>query len=249
MTPHTLFQHALLDPSQPAPATLSNGQGQEAGDRFDVYRNNVVLSLITAVEAGFHQTRALMGEDVFRSLSAHYTREHLPSSPLLRLYGKTLPSYVEKNAEHLAQHYLADLARLDYALRLSYHSADAPPYDWQNLAHLTEDRLSSVIVDFAPAVSLLSSHWNILELWQDASQELAQKRQERNHYLFVRPEFDPYPVALTSSSAVFIQELMDGTRLSTAIETAQGTQGFDLQATLELLAKQACVTSIDEHKT
>ena len=57
MTPHTLFQHALLDPSQPALATLSNGQGQEAGDRFDVYRNNVVLSLITAVEAGFPQTR------------------------------------------------------------------------------------------------------------------------------------------------------------------------------------------------
>ena len=96
MTPHTLFQHALLDPSQPAPATLSNGQGQEAGDRFDVYRNNVVLSLITAVEAGFPQTRALMREDVFRSLSAHYIREHLPSSPLLQLYGKTFPSYVEK---------------------------------------------------------------------------------------------------------------------------------------------------------
>ncbi len=64
MTPHTLFQHALLDTSQPAPATLSNVQGQEAGDRFDVYRNNVVLSLITAVEAGFPQTRALTGEDV-----------------------------------------------------------------------------------------------------------------------------------------------------------------------------------------
>ena len=57
------------------------------------------------------------------------------------------------------------------------------------------------------------------------------------------------PVALTSSSAIFTQELMDGTRLSTAIETAQGTQGFDLQATLELLAKHACVTSIDESKT
>lgn len=88
-----------------------------------------------------------MGEDVFRSLSAHYIREHLPSSPLLQLYGKTFPSYVEKSAEHLAQHYLADLARLEYAPRLSYHSADAPPYDWQNLAHLKEDRLSSVIVD------------------------------------------------------------------------------------------------------
>ena len=67
MTPATAdgateFSVALLDPTQPVPEGLFDGDERPAGRRFDVYRNNVVVSLGEAILTGFPILTKLLGE-------------------------------------------------------------------------------------------------------------------------------------------------------------------------------------------
>ena len=59
MSDQSAFAAALMDPTQPAPEGLRDPFGGPAGKRFDVYRNNVAVSLTEALETGFsHRAKA-----------------------------------------------------------------------------------------------------------------------------------------------------------------------------------------------
>ena len=62
----TTFQAAMLDPAAPVPTGLVNPDGAAASKRFDVYRNNVAVSLSDALEAAFPVVRKLVGDEFFR---------------------------------------------------------------------------------------------------------------------------------------------------------------------------------------
>ena len=50
------FKTALFDPAVMPPAGLSDPAGRPAGKRFDIYRNNVVVSLTEALEVACDET-------------------------------------------------------------------------------------------------------------------------------------------------------------------------------------------------
>ena len=103
----TEFHDALLDSGGPVPAGLSDGHGRPAGQRFDVYRNNVAVSLTEALETGFP---ADCQPDRRRQLSARspasFCRQHPPDTPMMMQYGAAFPDFLD-GFEPLAYGYLA----------------------------------------------------------------------------------------------------------------------------------------------
>lgn len=128
------FRAALLNPAHPVPAGLTDPEGRPAGKRFDVYRNNVTVSLMKALEAGFPAIAAFLGTENFRILAGTFVRQHPPASPVMQQYGAELPGFLEAFAPLRTCPWLGDLARLELALRSSYHAADAPPVPPETLA-------------------------------------------------------------------------------------------------------------------
>ncbi|KEJ89960.1 HvfC/BufC N-terminal domain-containing protein [Sulfitobacter donghicola] len=243
----TSFRAALLDAEQPIPDGLVDGAGSPAGRRYAVYRNNVTVSLIEAMKVAFPLVRVLLGQQNFDSLVPMFVRAHPPSSPLMMHYGADFPAFLEsfQPLEHLG--YLGDVARLDLALRDSYHAADAIPFD-ANVLQQPPEVLAGLRLNRAPSTLVLRSRWPIFDLWRRATAtEAPAPRAQGQAILITRPEFDPAVHLLPTGAATWLNALLTDP-IGVAVEkAASAAKEFDFAETLTLCLQTHafCMTKKD----
>lgn len=237
------FRKGLFDPTMPTPAGLVNPDGSPATKRYDVYRNNVAVSLSDALEAAFPVICKLVGDKFFRAMAGVYLRKHPPTSPLMMFYGDKMPQFLRRFAPAQSLPYLPDMAKLELAMRHVYHAADAAPIDAAALGALAPHKLMGARLTLAPAVTVLTSPHPIFSIYRANTVPDAPKAAMVAEALMItRPAFDPIPHLITSASATCITALQNGDPLGVAM-TAAGND-LDLGETLSLLLGQSAVTSI-----
>ena len=240
------FAAALLDPNLAVPSGLVDPSGRPAGKRFDVYRNNVVASLSSALADGFPAVHALVGAEFFSAMAGVYVRVHPPNDPRMMYFGAQMPAFLEGfgPVAHLA--YLPDVARLELALRASYHAANAEGLTAERLAALPQDQLEAMHFPLVPSARLIRSPHPVLSIWRRATDVGAPAPvAEAQDVLIARPDFDPAPHALGPGGFAFFTGLSDGLTLAeaAALATAKAPD-FDLSAALSLaLATQSLQAS------
>ena len=241
----TTFHGALLDASQPIPDGLLDAKAQPAGRRFSVYRNNVAVSLTEAMHQAFPVISKLLGPQNMDGLAGIFLRQHPPSSPLMMFYGEEFPAFLEGMTQLSHLGYLPDVARLELALRRSYHAADAQPIEADALAIPPEDLMRARLT-LAPAALVLRSGWPVHAIWQFNTQDDAPKPQAgAQDVLITRPEYDPTPHLLPTGGAAWIQCIQGGQTIGEAYEaTTTETSEFDLGTTLALLLQGGAITSL-----
>ena len=241
----TVFRMALLDPDADRPSGLKDAMGRPAQKRFDVYRNNVAVSLTEALETGFPAIAKLLGEENFKAICGVFLRQHPPASPLIMCYGEEFPAFL-RGFEPLAHlGYLGDVAALELALRRAYHAADASPIDPATLAAIPPLELGDVTLSFAPAVALLTSDWPIHGIWAFNMRNGPKPAAKSESTLILRPAFAPEPHLLTSAEAACMKSLMDGATLGDAAEQADLVDtAFDLGPLLTQLLAGNAITKI-----
>ena len=238
------FTRAILDARLPVPEGVLDGQARPAGRRFSIYRNNVAVSLTEALEQGFPVITRLLGEENMKALAGLYLRAHPPTSPLMMHYGQAFPAFLEGMGQLSHLGYLGDVARLELALRQSYHAADARPLDPLYLGTLTPEDLVAQRLSLAPSAVLLRSPWPIWSIWHYNTTDGAPKPAAGGqNVLICRPDYDPIPLLLPAGAATWISEIVKGAPLGAATETASAaTTEFDLSATLALLIEGQALT-------
>ena len=238
------FTAALLDPERPAPMGLSDPEGRPAAKRFDVYRNNVAVSLSEALATAFPVIAKLVGENNFKMLAGVFLRQHPPTSAVLMFYGEEMPGFLETFEPARALPYLPDVARLELALRRSYHAADAAPIAPEALQALAPDALMGARLELAPATRLIRSPWPIAAIWRRNMAGGPKPETRAEDALITRPEFDPDVTALPQGGGAFVAALMAGETFGAAFEAAG--PDFDLTTTLGLLLGGGAITKIHE---
>lgn len=243
------FRTALLDPGRPVPEGLTDGAGRPAGRRFDVYRNNVAASLTEALEAGFPATASLLGGANFKGVAGAFLRLHPPASPRMTLYGADFPDFLDGFAPLAPYPYLGDVARLEYALRESYHAADHDPLDPAALA-VAPDALMALRLVPAPSVRLVSSRWPVHALWAFDRAGGPKPRAEAQDVVILRDGFDPAPHLLPPGGVAFLRALDGRAALGDAVAAAlDAAPGFDLAALLTQLLSHAALRAPQEGPT
>ena len=236
------FRAALLDPARLAPPRLTRPDSRPAGRRFDVYRNNVTVSLTEALRQAFPALRKLVGEDFFAAMAREHLRAHPPASPVLMFYGGAMPAFLETFPPVAHLPYLADVARLELALRESYHAADADAVAPGTLQSLAPERFLAARLTLAPTLRLLRSRWPVHAIWSANMRGTAVPTSvEAQDVLILRPEFDPEPVVLPAGAAPFVAALRAGRTVAEALDAAPA---FDLTATLGLLIGGNAITGL-----
>jgi len=197
-----MFAAALLNPDQPVPTGLVDSAAQSAGARFDVYRNNVAVSLTEAMRTGFPVITKLIGRRNMDGVASIFLRAHPPTDPLMMHYGAAFPEFLEGTAQLSHLGYLPDIARLELAIRRSYHAGDTVAIDPALLGGLATDALMQSTLTFAPAMQVVRSVWPIYDIWIFNTDDDAAKPQPgAQDVLITRPDFDPLPKLLPQGGA------------------------------------------------
>ena len=129
------FAAALGEPSAPPPAMTHGRMGAPDARRFAVYRNNVAVGLIGALEARYPVSRRIAGDELFRAMARAFVRAHKPRSPVMIAYGGEFPNLWPIILRRLdgsvaaASSRLPDVARLENAWVEAYHAEDASAGD------------------------------------------------------------------------------------------------------------------------
>ncbi|MGV6805997.1 MAG: HvfC/BufC family peptide modification chaperone [Ruegeria sp.] len=239
------FRAALLNPSAAVPDELLDARDRPAGRRFSVYRNNVAVSLTEAMHQAFPVITKLLGDRNMDGLAGIYLRQHPPTSPLMMFYGEDFPMFLARTEQLSHLGYLPDVARLELALRQSYHASDSQPITPDELGLAPED-LMQARLGFAPAMCVLRSDWPVYAIWRFNTEDGAPKPEPgAQDVLITRPEFDPAPHLLPPGGFDWITAMQAGRTIGQAFEaTTARTPAFDLGATLALLLQGSAITSV-----
>ena len=84
----------------------------------------------------------------------------------MMFYGTDMPGFLARFEPTSRIGYLPDVARLELALRESYHAADAAPVDPAILQATPAETLMASRVGLAPSLRLLRSRWPVLAALQ-----------------------------------------------------------------------------------
>jgi Putative DNA-binding domain len=238
------FAAALLDPDAAVPGGLVDPFGRPAPKRFSVYRNNVASSLTRALEAAFPTVRKLVGDEFFAAMAGVFLRAHPPTSRMMMLYGDALPGWLKTFPPVAHLGYLPDVARLDQAMRESYHAADADPLSQGDLQRLTGTGSVRLRLTLAPSLRLIRSPWPIQSIWAANAENGTAPHPGAEAALVLRPLFDPRPHRLSPPDGAFVQGLQEGLTLEQSLDLAGA--GVGLSDILSLLVSGRAIVGASE---
>lgn len=241
------FTPGLLDPDV-VPAGVAGPRGKAADKRYNVYRNNVTVSLINALAETFPATRRITGEDFFRAMARFHVRATPPTSPLLFEYGRGFPDFIERYEYAKTMPWLADVARIERAWLDAYHAADAEPLSASTFAAVASERLADAVLTPHPATRIVRSRFPAVTIFaaNRSSAPVAPVRTtEPEDALVTRPGLEVIVRHLPPGAAVFLTRLIDGEPLGAA--AAAGTSeapDLDLAATIAGMIEAGAFSTI-----
>jgi len=225
------MRHELLSAGTGLPPGVV-GDDIPAPLRFAIYANNVVGSLVEALEAAFPMTMRLLGSAEFRTAALRFVRRHPPRVPHLSAYGDRFPDHLDHTVPDCPA--AGELARFEWAWNAAYFAADAPLLDIAALRALPAERSATLRLVLHPSAHLLTCAYPVLDLWDAVLRgERPVLVAARQHILIIRPLLEVQCVTLGSGELTLLMALSTGADLAHAALAAAGTEtGFDLQATL-----------------
>ncbi|MBB5205586.1 hypothetical protein HNQ51_002913 [Inhella inkyongensis] len=155
------FQTAVREGGVP-PAGLLRGRLAERGLR--AYQHAYPTRLSEALADNYGALAQALGDAAFDELARAYLQTHPPTEPSIRWFGHAMPVFMDRWAD-LPHPALADLARLDWALRGAFDAAEHPTLDPETLAALAPEAWATQILKPQPHVQLLGLQWAVGPTW------------------------------------------------------------------------------------
>jgi hypothetical protein len=160
------FRAALLAGDETAIAAEILPDGLDVPARLAIYRHHVLTSLTEALLATFPVVARLVDRRFFGWLADGYIRERPPAGPCLVEYGADFADHVAAFPACAHLPWLADVARLEWAMNAAMHAPDAAPLEPAWLAVVAPDALADLVVHLDPSLTLLRSRWPIDAIWR-----------------------------------------------------------------------------------
>jgi hypothetical protein len=133
--------------------------------RLAIYRANMVAAADKALSAAYPVVRQAVGAEFFHALAREFQRGTPSTSGDLAGFGARFDAFLDVFEHVRAMPWLADLARLEWAVHRAYGAADAPAWDAATLAAVEPGRQPDIRFDWAPGSAVVASRFPIVRVW------------------------------------------------------------------------------------
>jgi len=135
-------------------------------DRLNIYRNTFVTGVTKALRLSYPAIYKLVGADFFEGAAGLFIARHPPRSAYLDEYGADFPEFLRDFQPAASLVYLADVARLEWAVNRAIHAVDVEPLDLARLSALPpEDQIRVCFVPH-PSISLVRTDYPADVIWR-----------------------------------------------------------------------------------
>ncbi|HVM95528.1 MAG TPA: DNA-binding domain-containing protein, partial [Candidatus Acidoferrales bacterium] len=136
-----------------------------AGDRLQVYAAGYPARIIEALNESFPAVAHVLGAGAFGALVHRYIGTVALRSYNLNDAGAAFAGFLQTDPLSQDLPFLADLARLEWAVASAFHAYELPVFDASTTADWTIENWERVTIQFQPSVVLVKSNWPIREIW------------------------------------------------------------------------------------
>jgi hypothetical protein len=135
-------------------------------DRLDIYRNTFVTGISKALRLSYPAVHRLVGDDFFAAAADIFMARNPPRTACLDQYGAEFPEFLEQFSPAATLAYLADVARLEWAVSQAIHAPDREALALTQLAALTPQDQGRVCFVPHPSIGLLRVSHPVDVIWR-----------------------------------------------------------------------------------
>lgn len=196
-----------------------------------IHRNTCQRTLLNSLRVAFPAVERLVGAEFLEGAARAFIERHLPSSACLSFYGAEWPEFLADFAPAADVPYLAEVARLEWAVNVALHAEEAAGLELARLAGLDEPTLASLRFTPHPSLTLLELRYPADRIWQavlaqdDAAMAAVDLASGPVHLLVARRSAGVEVTRLTRAAWVFTARLAARLPLETALDAAAADAG------------------------
>lgn len=147
------------------PAAMPGWQldNERARRGLAAYRANAGAIAHRALQAAFPRLERMLGDEALPALARAFSREHPPERGDLGTWGEALPAWLAAQPSLAEWPWLADAARLDWAVHQAERATDEA-LDAESLSLLSSRDPGDLVVDLCAGTAVLASAWPVVDL-------------------------------------------------------------------------------------
>ncbi len=211
-------------------------QGTQTSRGVQAYQANGHALAERSLVAAYPVIEQMLGQGNFAAMARDLWHRHPPALGDLANWGDALPAFLARSESLVDVPYLADVARLEWALHRAASAADAAA-DPASFARLGAEDPAVITLALSPGTALVSSAFPVASLVRShrrAQPSLAQAAQRLREGvaecgLVWRQALKPCVALVTPVEASLLSQLLQGHNLAAALDTALATDVPDSQ--------------------
>jgi hypothetical protein len=139
---------------------------ESCSESINIYRNTVLISLTKALKLSYPVVLQLVGEEFFEATALEFARKEPPQLAYLDRYGGGFSTFLRAFLPAAGVPYLADVARLEWAINRAIHAPDLDAIDVHALEAISPADQERVRFRWHPSISLLDLAYPADVIWR-----------------------------------------------------------------------------------
>jgi hypothetical protein len=223
---------------------------------LQTYQANARASAQRSLQAAYPVIAQLIGEQAFEHLTRDFWAQQPPTRGDLAQWGEELPGFIANIPALQTEPYLSDVATVEWALHTAATAPDKTA-DLTTFKLLTDHDADALTLQLAPGTALIHSEYPIASvlaahLYDNPSFEMVGDMLRLNvseTALVWRQDLQPRVTCCSTSEALFIQHLLAGDSLLTAMNAASSsnTSEFDFSGWLSFAVQNGLILGAQMH--